>query len=623
MNFTPQDMVILEGTEGTACSDAGLRGSPDKKAEGTGGTAIADVVIINPLDMPPDDELQEIEDKKRPYFENLLDWMDYGNGKLKPGLWYFGTDKDNYPFQQWICSPISCEAVTASEGGDNFGRLLRFMTTDGKWREWAAPMHMLKGSGEDMRGELLSAGAVIDSSSRARNMLNNWVLQQNPKRRVIAATSTGWHGNELFIMPRRNIGHGDAVYQSEHAAHEVFAERGTLQGWNDTIGLWCMGNPLLLLSVSASLAGVLLQRTHRQGGGFHLVGDSSSGKSTAMLAAASVWGAPDRFVRTWRATGNGLEGVAAAHNDTCLILDEIGESSPHEVGSIVYSIGNGTGKTRAGRTGAARATQRWRLMLLSSGERTLAAHMSEAGKTALAGQQARLLDIPIWGRHGAFDDLHGCADGREFSDTVKTSCSQNYGHLGLAFIERVIKDGRDFAGKLAAVASLPQFKSENGLEGRAATSFALVGMAGELAIEYGLVPWVAGDALQAAIECYQAWRAHRGHGQTETKQILRAVNDFIAKHGDSRFSYLSDNQSVVRDRAGWWRDDNDDRVYLFSPAGLREATKGYDFKRVLTALDESGWIVERDTDKRTKKTKVAGKAMGLYVIGMQDVGGDL
>jgi len=39
---------------------------------------------------------------------------------------------------------------------------------------------------------------------------------------------------------------------------------------------------------------------------------------------------------------------------------------------------------------------------------------------------------------------------------------------------------------------------------RAASEFALVAMAGELAIEYGIVPWPKGDAIKAAAEMFDA-----------------------------------------------------------------------------------------------------------------------
>ncbi|MCK7577254.1 MAG: hypothetical protein MZV65_16390 [Chromatiales bacterium] len=173
--------------------------------------------------------------------------------------------------------------------------------------------------------------------------------------------------------------------------------------------------------------------------------------------------------------------------------------------------------------------------------------------------------------------------------------------------------------------SLDVFSADTGIEGRAANAFALVALAGELAIEWGITPWKEGDALDAAALAFGLWREHRGKGRTETRQILQAVGDFIARHGDARFSPLhpirEDAEIIVRDRAGWWKSGNDgERVYLFLSAALCEAAPGFDLRRILDALEEGRWIVERDEGKRSKKTKVQGRrsGLGLYAIAPQD-----
>ncbi|WP_328517257.1 DUF927 domain-containing protein [Commensalibacter papalotli (ex Botero et al. 2024)] len=88
----------------------------------------------------------------------------------------------------------------------------------------------------------------------------------------------------------------------------------------------------------------------------HLVGKSQSGKSTALFVAASIWGkgARDGQVRSWRHTGNGLEGIANETSDLCLILDEFGEASAKEIGDIIYMLANAIGKGRANELGNAR-----------------------------------------------------------------------------------------------------------------------------------------------------------------------------------------------------------------------------------------------------------------------------
>jgi hypothetical protein len=87
-------------------------------------------------------------------------------------------------------------------------------------------------------------------------------------------------------------------------------------------------------------------------------------------------------------------------------------------------------------------------------------------------------------------------------------------------------------------------------------------------------------ALDAAVIGFQAWRTMRGGGNDERRQILDKLAGFLERHGDSRFSDWTADGAAIRDRAGWWKpDDAGGRLYLFNADGLREALKGFDFKR--------------------------------------------
>jgi putative DNA primase/helicase len=549
--------------------------------------------------------------EKRPYFRVYDKANDYGTAGL---YWHStkGTGEDTKEVNAWVCSPIYANARTASEKEEDFGLLLRFKNSNGNWREWCMPMSMLSGSGEEIRSELLSLGVRI--SPTFKNKLNEWLMQQYPKRRLLAATRTGWHGKECFVLPNEVIGKGDIRYQSPYAANNEFSIKGTLKDWQQEIGKRCQGNAMLQLAISASLSGTLLEKLHRTSCcGIHFIWDSSIGKTTALYAAASIWGSRE-FVRAWRTTSNGLEGIAAALNDTALILDEISQVDSKEVGAIVYALGNGVGKSRATKTGGAREVARWKLTFLSSGERSLEATMLEGGKRIKAGQEVRLLNIPCKRTYGIFDVLHD-EDGRAQADAIQTATKMHHGHVGIRFIDKLIADSHDLSAELATYMTLSQFHSKDSLEGRAASHFALFALAGELGIEYGLLPWNRDEALNAAAIGYQLWREFRGEGQTEDKQILHAVEDFLAKHGDSRFSYHKDFSASIRDRCGWTtKDATEETVYMFTSAGLKEATKGFDFKRVLEALDKSGWIIESDTGKAAKTTRVLGRLQKLYYI---------
>ena len=92
----------------------------------------------------------------------------------------------------------------------------------------------------------------------------------------------------------------------------------------------------------------------------------------------------------------------------------------------------------------------------------------------------------------------------------------HYGHAGRAFLENLTRDKRDWQAHYDAFKAMSEF-TVGGADGqvkRAASKF-VVAMAGELAIEYGIVPWPKGDAIKAVI-------AVRSQND-EPRQILRQM----------------------------------------------------------------------------------------------------
>lgn len=150
-----------------------------------------------------------------------------------------------------------------------------------------------------------------------------------------------------------------------------------------------------------------------------------------------------------------------------------------------------------------------------------------------------------------------------------------------------------------------------------AARFALVAMAGELATEYGVTGWPAGTAIMAAADLLQVWlKTCDGAGNNERRQIHEKVSAFIERHGDSRFSDAVIELDVhIRDRAGWWRDYDGKRVYLFTADGMREALKGFDFKRALDELQQSGTLlVTKKKGEKSKPERLGGRLIRVYAI---------
>lgn len=572
----------------------------------------------------PSSLIPALED--RPRFSVLDDWVKQGSENFRPGVWYFGPpDKEGNTSNTWICSPLHILAVTFDGQENNYGRLLRFRNTNKRWREWAMPMELLKGSGEELRGELLGMGVEIDPSPKARYMLSSFLQAQPPKPRMHCALQVGWCKG-AFVLPDVVIGPGaDGItFQRGERIQEEFTTAGTLEGWKSEIAAMAIGNPLLTMGLSASFAGPLLDRCHLESGGVHFTGDSSTGKTTITECAASTWGGKN-YSRGWSATANGMEGAAAMFNDCLLVLDEINQANPREVGAIVYALANGTGKQRAGRTGYARAVTRWRSFVMSTGEKSIETVMAGGDIRINAGQAVRLLNLPAKRMFGVYDELHGLSCGAALSDALKRSVLEHHGHAGRAFLERLTRDTRDMALLLEQVKALPMFRAHDGQEKRAAARFALIGMAGELATEYGLTGWKDEQALEAAKMTFDLWRATRGGGNDEQRQVVHQVRDFIERHGDARFSNVDERDSlvVIRDRAGWWKETDGVRTYLLTAGGMAEAIKGFELKQALDVLQEVGALPPTGQDgKRQQPRKIAGRVVKVYSINPEQLEGN-
>jgi putative DNA primase/helicase len=78
--------------------------------------------------------------------------------QCKPGVWFFGVKSQGDQVvltSNWICSPLHIIAVTSNDQDNDFGRVLRFVNANNRWRSWAMPMELLASNGDVLRAELL------------------------------------------------------------------------------------------------------------------------------------------------------------------------------------------------------------------------------------------------------------------------------------------------------------------------------------------------------------------------------------------------------------------------------------------------------------------------------------
>jgi putative DNA primase/helicase len=552
----------------------------------------------------------------------------YGGGHFElsgDGVLFIGTDKDgNEKAPLWICSPLSVLAMTRDAKSGEWGRLLEWLDDDNVRHQWAMPLELLEGDGTDVRRELARLGLRIATSKAARDLLAAFVKVWPVEDRARCVDRLGWHG-PVFTTPSEAIGDAGelVVFQNAHAIEPALSVAGTANEWRESVAALAAGNSRLVFSLSSAFAGTLVEIVGEDSGGFHLRGASSSGKTTALKAAASVWGNPSAYPRLWRATANGLEGVAALHNDGLLILDELSQCDPREAGESAYLLANGQGKARATCHGTARAAHRWRLLFLSAGEESLSALMARVGRKANAGQEIRLADIDIdaGAGMGIFETLNGHPSPAALALAIKDAATRFHGAVGLEWLRRIVADRPRLADFIAD--GIRQFGAEAIPEGaagqaeRVARRFALVAVAGELATHYGLTGWRQGEAERAAKACFAAWlETFGGVGNREDRAMLSQVRAFFEAHGASRFEDVNatEEQRIIN-RVGFFRvAASGEREFLVLPEAFkRDVCAGFDAKAAARVLVAHGWIAPSGDGRPTQKPRLPGMGTGTRV----------
>ena len=118
----------------------------------------------------------------------------------------------------FVCSRFDVVAVIRNSNGEHWGRLLALRDRDGTPHEWAMPMEMLAGSGEEYRRRLLSMGIEIAPGRSARDRLHQFISMCRPAERVRCVSRIGWH-EESFVLIESIF--ADGGYQGPRMAATV------------------------------------------------------------------------------------------------------------------------------------------------------------------------------------------------------------------------------------------------------------------------------------------------------------------------------------------------------------------------------------------------------------------
>ena len=216
---------------------------------------------------------------------------------------------------------------------------------------------------------------------------------------------------------------GDASFRNLYGCVQ---EHGSVTGWYET-ALECRKMSVTArILLAASFASPILSIVGSLPFFVHLWGvDSGTGKTVALMLAASVWGNPavGSYVQTFNGTQVGQERTAAFLNHLPMCLDELQltKNSKGQTNFDVYQLAQGVGRSRGKKQGGVEAAPTWNCCFLTTGESPI------TSGSAGAGAVNRVIDIECTSGTVAIRDGHRIAN----------ALKQNYGFAGKMFVDKL------------------------------------------------------------------------------------------------------------------------------------------------------------------------------------------
>lgn len=540
------------------------------------------------------------------------------------GLFYLHYEKSRggkvNEVESFVCSPLRVIATGKDSDDGERTQIVEFTNDDGHTKRINISLRQLITEPPSILGELVANGLIINYREKQR--LIDYLIYSKPEKRLILVYKTGWQG-KAFVMPDQIISgksaeNADYLLHGTHSKIKKIKTQGTAEEWREKIAHYCIGNSRLIFAVSCAFASILLPLSGQLGGGVHLRGLSSTGKSSALKVAGSVLGCngENGFNETWRGTQNGIEAVAAFHNHLLLPLDEIKEiKRVEDVGKLIYMLSNGFATSRMTKDITARKRDEWLLLFLSSGELSFQDLTRETKEQTFGGQEARFIDIaavPENG-YGVFENLHGFNNGAEFSSYLNKVSVTYYGTVIREFIQYVA-DNYETVKEIIEVERANFFQhhvdpKSSGEVFRVAEKFALVGTGGYLATKIGLTGWQTSEVKNVIINLFNEWLDRRGGiGSFDVSEGCRKIINQIDKRANADFHDLDDDlKPRPQTRIGYKRRGEDDGTeFIFTSEQFSDLCRGYNQKRILSELESLGFLrIPKDRTKQTKQQKVA------------------
>lgn len=476
-----------------------------------------------------------------------------------------------------ICGFLRVLARAVDENGDLCGYEIEHLDHTGQKRRRVVSERQLAGEGTTLFQELGEAGLWINGDVDARNAFRKLIREWSINRTITIYSRPGWHCDwTAFVCPTGEIIRpDDAPNTDARLASDVLVKDrrpgGSLEAWKAGVGfqIWNGDTPQFAIGLLAGVTGPLLPLPDVDSFGLYFYGPTECGKTTAQIIAAGTVANPEprqgvlitlddvddkNGLQAWFRTAYG----AGPH------IDDTKTGKDRKVEAILHQASDGT----------------WQSVWSVSSEMTL---REVIGSSLRTGAVVRLIpvnvkDVP------RIDTLRAAA--------IKRAARDNYGWVLREIVREILYqrklDEAAFQQYTASFATkLPGHDGAGSY--RASRSFGAMWAAGELLQTSKLIPDYAdvGAVIHWAWEGWQREMAGVSGAGTPVEKALRALREWIGRHGDSRLHPLKGEGT---DPAWGWLGD-DGKVYIRADKIADAAGGRVGRAELVDALRDNGMLI--------------------------------
>lgn len=446
-------------------------------------------------------------------------------------------------------------------------------------------------------------------------------------RHLISEAGVSIGGSVAQMIPAPTPGVDTVVFKGANEGDEQVADglyhHGKLESWL-SIANRAVVHPTPLVILLAACAPPLLHILGASNFVVETSGTTSTGKTTVLRLAASVWGCPDEreacsFLYSWDMTLVWLERVGAVLHGLPLILDDtkrVFASLPKDqaramVSAVIYAYASGKGRGRGSIQGTQR-TGAFRSVLISSGEQPCAESSTDHG-----GARARVLSL--WG------PPFGPGEQGQLVKDINMAVVENFGFAGPWMVFHLLRNRDKWPAWKAeyrqAVNHYANLATGDNVAGRLGEIFAALEVTAHRLLEALPGLTLARPARETLQGIWSVTVAGAARDADRALAALRDVWDWTAASPAKFFGRHRKDQtgSPVEPAGGWlgrWDDSPtfDHIAYLGKPLRDRLEGFGYDAAATIRTWADRGWLLKDSKGRNQRSTRIDEVGVKCYCV---------